>query len=523
MLSQDEILQARQKYGVPADGIGTSGSLGGSTGNAGAGSGWFAEAQKAWNPAPVAPQEHFKAGGVLGAIQDVAHGAAKSGTEHILQAGSLLERGLDQTAGRVVNAVRGEGFTPTHVGEDTQKAVEQDTGLVRNNMAEKVGAGIETVGEFAAPGGLAMKGEKLVQGASEALPGIWGAAARIAGKSAVQGATAGAVDYLETGGDLKDAAETAALAGATRGVLATIGEGAKALKIPERLYQTVFKNTKADMMSELKSEAFKDIQKNDPELFKKMLDEDLIHIGTDGAPVVNDTLAEKALDRGLRGSVSNMANQVVKGAAKSEISAREIARNYGGTVSLTEPQYQNVLREIAQEYDNVGFGEVSEEATKLADALKASNGEVDAETALALRRFLDRMRLASSYDKPVSKMSLTQANLKTLADAARKKINEVPGMKDVMKDYSFYIDALDALAQHAKRVGNNQILGMIDSIFLGMGLGTGNSAPFVAGIARKALNYPGNATRIGNAIKTGIQGPVRSAVIGAIASELTGQ
>ncbi len=171
------------------------------------------------------------------------------------------------------------------------------------------------------------------------------------------------------------------------------------------------------------------------------------------------------------------------------------------------------IEQLARE-EGALYKELETEAKQLADKLKETGGMVDGDTALAVRRFLDRMRFASSYDKPVSKLSLTQANFKTLADSARGKLNEIPGMKEVMGKYSFYIDALDALAQEAKRTGNNQVLSLIDSILLSGGSPAAGGA---MAVTRRLLGAPGLKTKAAQAIQKGV-GPVIPAAINAAVS-----
>ena len=220
------------------------------------------------------------------------------------------------------------------------------------------------------------------------------------GTAAAQAIPAAGVKYAQTGGDEEAAIETGAIAGATRGAMQLIGEGAKAFKIPERLYQTVFKNTKKDMLSELKANGIEKIRASDPQLYEQLVSDGVIQTSKTGKPILNETLAEQALSRGLQGSVDNMADEVVRGSLKSEQKVREIARNFTGTINLSEEQFPKVLKELADEYDNVGFGEISKEAGNLADEIVKNDGHVSAETALNVRRFLDRMRVAASFDKP---------------------------------------------------------------------------------------------------------------------------
>ena len=387
--------------------------------------------------------------------------------------------------------------------------------LAPQGAAENVGFVAEKFAEFLIPATKAAKAETALNLLTQGIKSpLFAATARVVGKSAIQGVSAGGVSLLQTGGDVKEAGKVAATAGIARGALATIGEGARALKIPERLYSTIFKNSKNDMLSELKASGLASLQRKDPAKFEEFIKNGVIRLGVNGEPILNDTLAERALDKGLRGSIRNMSNEVIRGALQSEDDAQRIASTYQGRVALTEKQYQIVLKQIAEEYKDVGFGELSEEAASLATKLQTSGGNVSALDALTIRRFFDKMRLASSFDKPATKLSMTQANLKTLADSVRAKINSIPGMGKVMEDYSFYIEALEALAKEAARRGNNQVISLIDSIFLGGGLGSANPAPLLTiGVLRRMLLSGTGMTAIGQGLSRSALSPAASALL----------
>lgn len=511
MLTPEQIQAARQKYGIQPQNQAVQNRM--------------AAFEAAWNPPePSFSEKHPFISGLYEAEKGLATGVAKGGTSTFLGLGRLgqnIQRGvgsaIDTLSGgrtNLADTAKGGIFDP----ESQMGQTARDT-VIPEGTAEKIGFSAEQIGEYFIPAGAATKTEKLVTEASTALPGIWGATARILGKGVAQGVPAAGVNAVQTGGDdLEGSLEAGLFASATRAAMATIGEGARALKVPERLYQTIFKNTKQDMLHELKSEALINWERSNPEEFKAMVEAGIVKVGKDGTPIVNKTLAEQALDHGLRGNVQTMANTVVKGAHRSEASAQALAAAHKTPIDLSHGNYIKVLDDVAKEYDGVGFNEVVDEANTLASKLELAEGKVDATTALQLRRFFDRLRVASSFDKPASKLSLTQQNFKTLADTVRGEVNSIPGMEAVMKNYGYYIDALDSLAQYAKRTGNNQILSMIDSIFLGAGLGTGSAAPVFLGAARRAINTPGIATGIGQKLKEGVMGAFGSGALGAGAS-----
>lgn len=388
-----------------------------------------------------------------------------------------------------------------------------------STVSGKVGTGIGTVATFVAPGGLASKGEIAINVLSKGLSSPLGAAAlRIGGKAAVQGLSAGAVDLASTGGDLQSAKNTALTAGIIRGGMASVGETARALKLPERMYSTIFKNSTRDMLAELKANGINNLQRTNPEKYAEFVKSGIIKT-TKGVPVINETLAEKAIKKGLKGSLDGMAKTTVHGILDSEHQAQALAKNYKGTVDLSEPQFTNILKKIGTDYEDVGFGEISNQAKTLHDVIKSNNGKVSAQTALEVRRLLDRARLASSFNSNPSSLSMSQQNLKTLADTARNRVNSVPGMGKIMENYSFNIDALEAIAKDAARRGNNNIISLIDGVFLGGGLAGGEPATALGmGVVRKLSTIPRVLTTLGQSMSRPNLGSAGSAVVGSVSS-----
>lgn len=399
-----------------------------------------------------------------------------------------------------------------------QKATEF---LTPKTPLEKAGKTSAQIAEFFLPGGKAVKAEKYVNLISQGIKSKKLAAlTRIAGKSAVQGLTAGGVTLAQTG-DIKQAEKTALGAGIIRGGFATIGEGIRAMRLPERLYSTIFKNTSDDMLQELRTEAFARIKQTDPAKFENFVKRGLVHVDDAGNVAINPTVAKQALDAGLKGNIRNMTRTVIEGTLDSETKVQDILANYTGKVNLKEPQFERILRSIAEEYQDVGFNEISDEALTLANEIKNSGGGVSGQVALNIRRLLDKARIASSFEKPVSKLSLTQANLKTLADAVRGRLNAIPGLGETMKNYSFYIEALETLSKEAARRGNTQALGLIDSLFLSGAFGATSPLPgFTAGLGRKLLMSGPGITRTAQFLNKGTASPTTIGATGLISKNL---
>lgn len=502
MLTPEQIKQLRAKAGIPEQGISSSITQ-------------PSAEQRIAELRGQTPKEPGFLEKVNKNLGDFATGVAKGELQTVQGLGQLVLKGTD-----LVGITKNKGGSTFF---QDPKALEPV------NTAETIGKTGEQIAEFFIPASKAAKAEKAINLISQGIKTpLLAAGARILGKSAVQGAVAGAVSLAQTGGDIKEAKNVALTAGATRGAMAVIGEGARALHLPERLYSTIFKNSSKDMVNELKANGLINLQRTDPAKFDDFVSKGIIKVGKDGAPILNDTLAEQALDKGLRGSIRNMANEVVHGTLDSEDKVRQLAQNYAGTINLAEPQIKNVLVKIGQDYTDVGFGEIATEANNFASKITTGGGSVSAEDAMGIRRLLDRVRIASSFDKPVTALSQSQGNLKTLADAVRGRLNKIPGMSPAMKDYSFYIDALDSLAREASRRGNNQVLSLIDSLFLSGAYAGNNPIPgLTMGTLRKIIMSGQGVTTLGQTIQKSSVSPLTSGLISAgssgVQSDQTGQ
>lgn len=465
------------------------------------------------------PVQNFGVGLVKGAMGTVK-GLGTMGTKI---AGGINEVSKTLGGSEILPQLKGQEI----LNPETIQGKQADAFLSGASTGQSLGIGTEKALEFFLPASQAAKAEEAVNIISQGIssPAL-ASATRILGKAFVQGTASTGVSLAQTGGNIKESLKTGVTAGTIRGGMAVIGEGARALHIPERLYSTIFKNSARDMIAELKNNGIIALQKADPQKFQQFVEQGIIKVGEDGTPIVNDTLAEQALDRGLRGSIRNMANTVVHGALDSENQARQIAQNAPPvTISTKEAEsIKRVLNDIAESHQDVAFGRVSDEAQKLADAIQlGSKNEVQipANDILAIRRFFDARRIESSFNAPATKQSLGQQNYKVIADTLRAKLSDIPEMADVMKNYSFNIQALEALAKEAARRGNNQVISLIDSIFLGGGLSSENpSGLLTMGVLRKLLMSGRGMTGLGQAMNNSVAGAVQGGATGATASGL---
>lgn len=117
--------------------------------------GTFAPSNNNYLPAP--PQK-AKLG--QGAAGEFAGNALRSITAPLVRTGAAIESGLDQTLGRVGNAIRGRGFTPTTTGQQAQAAANRIGAGADDTFAGKVGTGVGTIAPYFTPAG----GEKEIAG-----------------------------------------------------------------------------------------------------------------------------------------------------------------------------------------------------------------------------------------------------------------------------------------------------------------------------------------------------------------------
>lgn len=441
-------------------------------------------------------------------------------------------RGLSTVGEGILKGV-GRILTPKSMEEKlgfakTEKSSAQE--LISEEMTkpktgyETLGKTVEQVGEFFIPAGAVSKvdkaidlmiaGSKLSKGAK--------IASKVASTAALQGASAAGVTLAQTG-DKTKAAKAGLTAGAIAGTLRGVGEAARSIKIPEKLYSRIFKTKYNDFAGEVKVEQLAKIKEADPNRYAELLREGVIkEIG--GKVTINETLAKQALDKGLKGSLQNMASEVYDDTLNLEMKSREAVRNIKTPITIkNSDKLANVLDDIAIEYKNVGAGEISDEAVSYANSLR--QGKLSGEDALNLRRLLDGMRVRSSFQTGQQKLSLGQENMKYWSDAVRKKLSEIKGFSNIMEDYSFNIKALESLAREAARRDNKALLGLIDSIFFASGIAVGDVSGALGGASaiRKAVESPTVMTNVGQALQKGAAtktGTVLRGLIGRGASEL---
>lgn len=381
--------------------------------------------------------------------------------------------------------------------------------------AQKVGFATEQIGEFFIPAGKIAKAEKALDIAFKGSRLL-----RIGAKAGLEAGLGAGVTFAQTG-EPKEAGKAALAFGAIRAGTAGIGETLRAFNVPEKLYTRIFKNNYKDMISELKSKGINTFAKTHPEQYQQFVKSGIIKTGIGGKQIVNESLAKQALDRGLKGNLTNMADRVVEDTIKLENDARKAARLSRKTIEVKGYKgLADILSETATRYKNVGDGSISKRALEFSTKLRSTGGKLNAEDGLKLRRYLDGVRNRASFDTQAP-LSLTQENFKYWSNLVRNKLRNVKGMEQIMDDYVFNIEALESLAREATRRGNNQVLGMMDALLLGIGtleptsigLAVGRRtliSPRVTTNLAQTIQRPGGVIRgLGTGIKTGVSQLVR--------------
>lgn len=106
----------------------------------GASNDWFSQIK----PPAEAPAPKLGEGGA----GDMAANVIKTVASPLIRTGGLIESGLDQTIGRVGNAIAGKGFTPTDTGEQAQKTADAIDASKAGGMGGDIGSIIGTIAPY---------------------------------------------------------------------------------------------------------------------------------------------------------------------------------------------------------------------------------------------------------------------------------------------------------------------------------------------------------------------------------------
>lgn len=363
-----------------------------------------------------------------------------------------------------------------------------------DTTAGKIGEVTGEVAPYIATGGAT----SAVSNAARNAVAEYGAVPRVLAGAAGEALANFGTGYAFTGGNEKKALTQAAVSGFLKLASGTVSEIVNKAELPEKLMTNIFRTSKR---------------------------EELAALGT-GA---KDSLAKEALERGIKGNTEQIAQTLTTGMSDSEAKiAQEFASRGNPAVVLENPK--SVISYITDKANLLEKSGALKEAQGLRASLPAINaetGEISANNALALRRFLDGLRIEKSFLAPTEELSAQQAGLKEMTEEIRHKINAIGGTGGIMKDYAFYIKAMDKLAAYASRTKNADALGLINSFLLGEGIASQNPILGGVAIARKFLKTTGGSTKLAQFLKNLSQsspgGSGARSVISEMATKLGGE
>lgn len=318
------------------------------------------------------------------------------------------------------------------------------------------------------------EGSKAIQSLDKA--GIVGKGIKFAIEKLGKIAPEAGVGYLNglvrSGGDTHEAKKQAIEFGVAAGFFNALGSVAHSLKIPEKLYTTIFRTSKAEQLELLggrKAESF----------------------------------AKQALDRGIKGNTKQMSEQLAKGLSDSE---KKITTEFekAGNPKIKLGNAKRFIEAIKSKIKVLKASGAESSANGLESSLGAidsKTGEITANNALALRRFLDGLRTEKSFYAQTEELGAQQAGLKEMADEIRAKINSIGGTGGAMKDYQFFIEGVNKLAQYAARTKNADALGLINSVLMGESLASHSPAGLILAAGRKGLAMPSVSTGLAQGLK----------------------
>lgn len=347
-------------------------------------------------------------------------------------------------------------------------------------------------GEANANVGTGVKG--LIKGVG-ALPAL---ARTVAGAVTEAGLNTGE-GYLVSGGNKKAATTQGITAGLLDGVTSGVGEVANILKAPEGFMMKVFKATKSEVGNALK--------------------------GNGG-----DSVAQQALDRGIGGTVSHMAQQINDGMTGAESTIMSEFHKAGNPpIFLDDPsRFIDAIQQKAALLTKSGATTEAQDLTSSLKAINPETGEISAGNALSLKRYLYGLTNEKSFLQPTEELNAQQAGLREMGQEIMHKINSIGGVGDAMKDYQFYIKAFDRLTNYAKSSGNKQALNIIQQGLLGDSLIHGSPLGVLGVIGNKiatgtAAGSTGTAQFLKNLPVASTAGAITRSVVGQNTAKLLGQ
>ena len=334
--------------------------------------------------------------------------------------------------------------------------------------AQRVGFHLEQLGEFLTPLGLETKTAMAISQAPRVL--------RAGGQVLAAGAEAG-LKTAAHGGDAEDV-----VAGSLLGSLSPVV--AKSLRgvgkfvsdtIPEHLYARIFPTVERDWRQAIAQQA-------------------------KGA-TPDPTLAREVLERGLFGSVRNMALYATKKLNTLEAELQPIAAK----VDVSLPQkadYVKLLADIQRQFGRSSFSQYAATASGLGRRLQQTSGTIVKGTdALDVKRFLDGLRTSSAF-RMNQVLSARQDELKGAADLLRSTLRQQhPTVSGLLEEEHVFIQAFDALSDQAVKGGKKGLVDFMDLLAGSLGGVGGGPAGAATGLAiKRAAQSPFTLTSLGQAM-----------------------
>lgn len=269
--------------------------------------------------------------------------------------------------------------------------------------------------------------------------------------------------------DAQSVAEQGVFGAATGAIISGVTSlGEKALQsIPTRLYSQFFKTTTDEFAKGMTTDAAQLLQKSDPATFQKLVENGIVKLNEDGTIQISKSTAQKALEAGIAGSPKSMGAQVAAKTMQLETQVQDAASK-ADPVEIGTWQRNSTVQLLQSFRDRIAKSSGGVFANALTDpldtaikTLTSSDGKISASDALGIRRMLDAMQKAKAYD-PEANLSVSDSVLRNATSYFRKAVNDVPGMGDLMKQYSSYMDMLTDLQKRGAQLENTKAFNLFD-------------------------------------------------------------
>ncbi len=382
-----------------------------------------------------------KPNGFLSNLGNFGIGLLKGAGSTVEGLGKLGTTALDQTVGRVTNAVTGKGFTAPTENPIVENKLTQLT--TPSNTAQQIGKGTEQVAEFLIPGGAEEEAANAAGKALENAPKIVKGASELGAKAATSAATMAGQTAIQEG-STKDVKSTATIGGLASLILG--GAGKILDKAPETLWSSILKRTPA-------------VAAKDPELAAQAAKTGLV-----GA--TRQSLSDKA--GAAIQQIEVALDDAVKG-AKGKISTDTIA----GYAKGIRDMYKRIPGEEASV---TAINNVLEDITK--------KPSISVQDAQQLKKDIYQ-HISSSYGRGTLQISATTDAQKAVARGLKTEIQKIiPGIKDLNAQHAIYSNIQDAIDKTIARQEGKGIMGsgvgLHDLLLSGIGEAAGGPLTAIA-------------------------------------------